>query len=103
MIKTTMSVVRLLVRAPLCGFSRQERSWSSREAGEELELAEWRMMMEAERRNVMKNYDSLLPGVFVRNDQLIEEDVWETRSKRHRHAKLKRNRRKGPRRTVITN
>jgi hypothetical protein len=60
-------------------------------------------MVEAERRNVMKNYDTLLPGVYVRNEMLIEEEVWETRSKRHRHAKLKRNRRKGPRRTVITN
>jgi len=57
-------------------------------------------MIEAERRNVMKNYDCLLPGIYVRNEMLIDEQVWETRSKRHRHAKLKRNRRKGPRRTV---
>lgn len=51
----------------------------------------------------MKNYDQILPGVYVRNDLASEWDIYETRSKRHRHAKMKRNRRKGPRRTVITN
>jgi hypothetical protein len=51
----------------------------------------------------MKNYDLLLPGVYLRNEVAVQQDLWETRSKRHRHAKLKRNRRKGPRKTVITN
>lgn len=51
----------------------------------------------------MKNYDLILPGIYIRNEVAVEYDLWEAKSKRHRHAKLKRNRRKGPRRTVITN
>ena len=43
------------------------------EEEDSLELMDWRAMIEAERRNVMKNYDTLLPGVFVRNDMLIDE------------------------------
>ena len=51
----------------------------------------------------MKNYDIILPGMFIRNDIAVELDIWEAKSKRHRHAKLKRLRRKGHKRTTITN
>ena len=60
-------------------------------------------MIDSERKNVMKNYDMMLPGVFVRNDIAVELDLWEARTKRHRHAKLKRLRRKKHKRTIITN
>lgn len=53
----------------------------------------------------MKNYETILPGIYIRSEhfEMEQEEIWETKSKRHRHAKLKRNKRKGPRRTVITN
>lgn len=51
----------------------------------------------------MKNYDIILPGMFIRNDIAVELELWEAKSKRHRHAKLKRLRRKGHKRTTITN
>ena len=41
-----------------------------------INLINWREMMEKEKRNVMKNYDNLLPGLYVRNDEAMEFDMW---------------------------
>ena len=60
-------------------------------------------MLSSPKINTMKYYSPILTGVYLRDECAIEEDRWEVRSKRHRHAKLKRSRRKGPKRTVITN
>jgi hypothetical protein len=60
-------------------------------------------MMRNPSSNIMKYYSPILAGVYLRDDLAIENDYWEAASKRHRHAKLKRSKRKGPRRTVITN
>ncbi len=39
---------------------------------EKLSLADWREMMESNRKNVMKNYDLILPGVYIRNEFAFE-------------------------------
>jgi predicted Fe-S protein YdhL (DUF1289 family) len=36
-----------------------------------MEMFDWRSMIESERRNVMKNYDTLLPGIYVRNEMMM--------------------------------
>lgn len=68
-------------------------------------MIDWKALVQADRKNVMKNYETILPGIYIRSEhfEMEQEEIWETKSKRHRHAKLKRNKRKGPRRTVITN
>ena len=46
----------------------------------------------------MYNYLQPLPGLYIRDELAV---IWEAKSKRHRQAKLKRNKRKGPRKTIL--
>jgi len=84
-------------------FSNKITEYSRNLIEQRARLMEEYEMMANPANNIMKYYHPILAGVYMRDDLAIEDDMWETRSKRQRHAKLKRSRRKGPRRTVITN
>jgi hypothetical protein len=73
MIRTMVAAVRTrLVLSLHKSFSR-DFTPISKVTQEDIDLEEWQRMLESSHKHVMRNYDTVLPGLFRRNDELIEE------------------------------
>jgi len=71
MIKTMMTAVRVRLTLSLCKSFSRDFTPILKTSQEDVDLEEWQKMLDLSRRNVMRNYDTILPGLFLRNDMLL--------------------------------
>ncbi len=69
MIQTMLRVgtAKNLLRKLFCSFSNKITPQSLYPEEERVEVIDYEAIIDSERRNVMKNYDLFLPGIYIRN------------------------------------
>lgn len=67
MIKTIVNTVKFTLNLSLYRSFSRDYTPVQKMSQEEIDLIHWRIH-ELSRKNVMRNYDTILPGLFLRND-----------------------------------